>query len=58
MAFRLDEETKIEIMSEIERLTNLHNKEVSSEEYLFRKNDIIVEALKKGLKLLAKKFEN
>ncbi|MCK5883898.1 MAG: hypothetical protein KAG61_09430 [Bacteriovoracaceae bacterium] len=55
MAFRVDEDSKSELMAEVDRLTNLYNDNVRDDEYLFRKNDIIIEALREGLKLLCKK---
>ena len=57
MAFRVAEESKQELMSEIDRLLALYNENIKEDEYMFRKNDIIVEALKVGLKQLGKKFE-
>lgn len=51
-AFRLSAEEKEHLSKLIEEVTNLYNKTVVAGEYLYRKNDIIVEALEKGLKAM------
>lgn len=57
MAFRVSEESKLELMAEVDRLLALYNENIKEDEYMFRKNDIIVEAMRVGLKQLGKKFE-
>lgn len=51
-AFRLSAEEKEHLSKLIEEVTTLYNKSVGPGEYLYRKNDIIVEALEKGLKAM------
>lgn len=51
-AFRLSAEEKERLSKMIDEVTDLYNKQVSAGEYLYRKNDIIIEALEKGLKAM------
>ncbi len=51
-AFRVTAETKDRLSEMIDEVTELFNKNVAPGEYLYRKNDIIVEALEKGLKAM------
>jgi hypothetical protein len=51
-AFRLSEEAKKRLMTQVNEVTNLLNSKVKEDEYRYRKNDIIVNALEKGLKSL------
>lgn len=53
-AFRLTAETKEQLSSMIDEVTDLYNKNVPPGEYLFRKNDIIIEALEIGLAQMKK----
>lgn len=43
-------DTKDEFSEMIEEIMNLYNKNLEKNEYLFRKNDIITDALERGLK--------
>ena len=53
-AFRLTAETKEHLSSMIDEVTDLYNKSVPPGEYLYRKNDIIIEALEIGLAQMKK----
>ncbi len=53
-AFRLTAEAKERLAEMVDEVTELYNKSVTSGEYLFRKNDIIIEALEIGLKQMKK----
>jgi hypothetical protein len=51
-AFRVSAEQKERLIQLVEEVTEMFNKNVSPGEYLYRKNDIIIEALEKGLKIM------
>lgn len=51
-AFRTSLEDKKRLMAMIDEVTNLLNKKVKEDEYRFKKSDIIINALEKGLKTL------
>ena len=51
-SFRITAELKERLSKMVDEVTDLYNKNVPDGEYLFRKNDIITEALEKGLKLM------
>ena len=51
-AFRLTAETKERLAASVDEVTELYNKSVPPGEYLYRKNDIIIEALENGLKIM------
>ena len=53
-AFRVSEELKKELSELIEEVTNLYNTHVKDSEYLYRKNEIIIEALEIGLMQMKK----
>lgn len=53
-AFRVTAEKKDRLSEMINEVTELFNKNVSPGEYLYRKNDIIIEALEIGLKQMKK----
>ncbi len=53
-AFRLTAETKENLSAAIDEITELYNKSVPAGEYLYRKNDIIIEALEIGLAQMKK----
>lgn len=53
-AFRVSNEEKDVLSVEIENVVKLLNKRVSEDEKVWRKNDVIVEALKRGLAQLKK----
>ncbi len=53
-AFRLTAETKERLSALVDEVTDIYNKSVSAGEYLYRKNDIIIEALEMGLKQMKK----
>ncbi|MGZ3781531.1 MAG: hypothetical protein ACXVCY_12840 [Pseudobdellovibrionaceae bacterium] len=53
-AFRVSDEEKDNLNSEIEYVADLLNKRLSEDEKVWRKNDVIVEALKRGLAQLKK----
>lgn len=48
-AFRISEELKERLNELVEEVTELYNKQIPDGEYLYRKNDIIAEALEIGL---------
>jgi hypothetical protein len=52
MGFRLSEEDKNEIQERVNRLVDIYNSKQNEEDKLVRKNDVIVDALKRGLSLL------
>ncbi len=58
LSFRLDEQTKEEITIEVEELVDVLNERRDENSYVIRKNDVFVEALKEGLKILRKKHKN
>ncbi len=47
--FRITEELKARLNELIEEVTEIYNKKIDDGEYLYRKNDIIAEALELGL---------
>lgn len=47
--FRITEELKERLNNLVEEVTNLYNRHVQEGEYVYRKNDIITEALELGL---------
>jgi len=49
LAFRITESQKNELMELIKEVVSLINKEIPRGEHIFRKNDITIEALKRGL---------
>ncbi|MEI8347400.1 MAG: hypothetical protein WCG27_08030 [Pseudomonadota bacterium] len=51
-SFRITAELKERLSKLVDEVTDLYNKNVPAGEYLYRKNEIITEALEKGLKLL------
>ncbi len=53
--FRVDAETKDKLSKMVEEVTNLFNKNLNTDEYIYRKNDIIIEALLSGLSSMKKK---
>lgn len=53
-AFRTTEEFKERINGLVEEVTELFNKNIQEGEYLYRKNDIIAEALELGLMQMKK----
>ena len=53
-AFRLTAETKENLSAVIDEVTDLYNKNIPLGEYLYRKNDIIIEALEIGLAQIKK----
>lgn len=53
-AFRISEELKVRLNDLVEEVTTLYNEQIPDEEYLFRKNDIIAEALEIGLMQMKK----
>ena len=55
LSFRIDQEAKDSIVSEIEKIVVLLNKEKSESEYLIRKNNIYREAMLLGVSKLKKK---
>lgn len=55
MQFKVDQATKDDFTHRIDRLVDLYNSKKSPEELKTRKNDVIIDALKKGLKVLEKK---
>lgn len=48
-AFRISSELKEKLNSMVEEVTDIYNKQLEDGEYLYRKNDIIAEALEIGL---------
>lgn len=48
-AFRVSSEEKDALNVEIERVAEILNKQLSEDEKVWRKNDVIVAALKRGL---------
>lgn len=52
--FRITEELKIHLNDLVEDVTNIYNKHVKEGEYIYRKNDIIAEALEIGLMQMKK----
>ncbi|MBL6992049.1 MAG: hypothetical protein ISR65_19860 [Bacteriovoracaceae bacterium] len=55
LAFRLDSDTKEEILSSIDELVDLLNEKREDDSYVIRKNDVFVEAIREGIKALKKK---
>lgn len=55
-SFRLKDEDKAELNVAIEKLVSKMNKTRSENEKVFRKNDVIIESLRIGLKILERKF--
>ncbi len=55
LAFRLDEETKDELINAIDDLVKQLNKNRDDNTYVIRKNDVFVEALREGIKVIQKK---
>ncbi len=53
-AFRISDELKEKLNELVEEVTELYNKQISEGEYLYRKNDIIAEALEIGLMQMKK----
>jgi hypothetical protein len=53
-AFRISEEEKGRLNDEIERVVDHLNKSLSEDDRIWRKNEVIVEALKRGLAILKK----
>ena len=54
-SFRTSEENKARLMALVDEVTSLLNSKVKANEYRYRKNDIIVSALEKGLKSIKTK---
>lgn len=52
--FRINEELKDRLSELVEEVTELYNKNIQEGEYLYRKNDIIAEALELGLMQMKK----
>lgn len=50
LAVRMPEEVKTEIMAEVKKIKTMLNKSLKDGEMKFRMNDVIIEALRKGLK--------
>ncbi len=57
LAFRVSAETKEKLMADVTELAARYNMELKEGDCRYRKNDIIIEALKRGLNLLRKRFE-
>lgn len=57
LAFKLPEEAKKELMDKITFVTDLYNESLKDGQYRFRKNEIIVEALSKGLDELQRRVK-
>jgi len=55
-AFRLSLDAKKVLAKLISETTDLTNSKLKSGEYMFRKNDIIIEALERGLKDIQKEL--
>lgn len=55
-AFRISDEVKDKLNILVEEVTDLYNRHVPEGEYLFRKNDVIAEALECGLKQMKAKY--
>jgi hypothetical protein len=53
-AFRTTDEFKERINNLVEEVTELYNKQIPEGEYIYRKNDIIAEALEIGLMQMKK----
>ena len=53
-SFRVTAEAKERISEAVDEVTELYNKNVPDGEYLYRKNDIIIEALEIGLAQMKK----
>ena len=56
LTFRVTSEIKVEIMDDVEVIVEGLNNKREDQTYVIRKNDVIVEALKIGLKQLKKKI--
>ncbi|MCB9062527.1 MAG: hypothetical protein H6622_13475 [Halobacteriovoraceae bacterium] len=54
-AFRLSATAKEKLTEMINEVTDYCNKDLGPGEYMFRKNEIIIEALERGLKDIKKK---
>lgn len=50
LAVRMPEDVKTEIMADVKKIQAVYNKSIVDGEMKFRMNDIIIEALRKGLK--------
>lgn len=51
-SFRVAETEKVEIQRLVEEVCTLYNRDKTEADYVVRKNDVLVEALLKGLKEL------
>ena len=54
-AFRVDAKKKKELMKEIDSVKDYLNSKLGREYQRLRKNDVIIDALERGLKLLRKR---
>lgn len=53
--FRLDAKTKDKLTREVEEVTQILNSKLTDDNYMLRKNDIVIEALNIGLATLKKR---
>lgn len=51
-SFRTTKEQKDQLNKAIESVTDLYNRKKADDERMYRKNDIIMEALERGLELM------
>ncbi len=56
LTFRVDKETKAEISIEIDKLVEALNDKRDVDSYVVRKNDVLVEAIRAGIKVLKKSY--
>lgn len=54
-AFRLSADQKDALNGQIESVVNLYNRKKVKGERVYRKNDVIMEALEKGLEIMKRK---
>lgn len=50
MAIRVSEEVKKELNALIEKVQNSYNRALKSEQVAYKKNEIVIEALRRGLR--------
>lgn len=55
--FRISEADKEDLQTRIEKLIKKANSKIGKDDRPFRKNEIIIEALKKGLSLLESEYK-
>lgn len=55
--FRISEEEKERIQNQLEKLMKLMNSKIGKEDRPFKKNEVIIDALKRGMASLEKEYK-